>query len=173
MTPFIGQIQPFGFNFNPRGWAKCDGQLLAINQNDALFSLLGTIYGGDGRTTFGLPDLRGRVPVHTGSGPGLTTRPIGQKGGSNTNRMNTNTMAAHGHGVAMPVSEDDATTEEANGNVLGTAAAAIYSGAASGGESLQAFNTGMTGSNTDFNNMQPYLVINICIALQGVYPSRN
>lgn len=173
MTPFVGQIQPFGFNFNPRGWAKCDGQLLAISQNDALFSLLGTIYGGDGRTTFGLPDLRGRMPVHMGSGPGLTNRPIGQKGGSYENQISTAQMATHGHGVAMPVSSNDATSDEANGTVLGTAGANVYAGVPTAGESLGNFQSGMTGSNSPFNNMQPYLVVNICIATVGVYPSRN
>ena len=95
--PFIAEIIMFGGNFAPRGWAFCDGQLLAINTNQALFSLLGTTYGGDGRTTFGLPDLRGRVPVHPGTGPGLTQRRLGEKGGTETNTMNINQMPEHNH----------------------------------------------------------------------------
>ena len=95
--PFIGQIQPFAFNFAPRNWALCDGQLLPISQNTALFSLIGTTYGGDGRTTFGLPDLRGRVPIHQGHGPGLSSYVIGQTGGSATNTLTQAQMPSHTH----------------------------------------------------------------------------
>lgn len=173
MQPFVGQIQTFGFNFNPRGWAKCNGQLLAISQNDALFSLLGTIYGGDGRTTFGLPDFRGRVMVHEGSGPGLTTRPIGQKSGTVTNQLNSSQLPAHNHGVRMPVTSSDATTPEASGNTLAKSEFPAYASAASAGEAYQPFSTANTGGNIAINNMQPYLTMNVCIALFGIYPSRN
>ena len=173
MEPFLGQIQPFGFNFAPRGWAMCDGQLLPISGNEALFSLLGTIYGGDGRTTFALPDLRGRAMIHEGHGAGLTDRRIGAKGGSETNTMNVNHLPAHTHGVTMPVSSDDASTEEANGNVLATAAANVYAANPSNGEFYRAFDTVSTGHGNPLNNMQPFLVVNICIALVGVFPSRS
>jgi len=103
MDPFLAQIILFGGNFAPRGWAFCDGQLLAINQYQALFSLLGTTFGGDGRTTFALPDLRGRAPIHAGSGPGLTTRRLGEKGGTETNQLNSLQLPAHGHPLATGI----------------------------------------------------------------------
>ena len=151
----------------------CDGSLLPISQNTALFSLLGTTYGGDGRTTFALPDLRGRMMLHEGTGPGLSNRRIGEKGGSETNTLTINHMAPHVHGVTMPVSSDDASTEEANGNVLATAAANVYAANPSNGEFYRAFDTVSAGAGSPLNNMSPYLVVNICIAMQGVYPSRN
>ena len=97
--PFLAEIRIVAFNFAPRGWATCDGQLLPISQNQALFSLVGTMYGGDGRTTFGVPDLRGRVPIHRGTGPGLTPRTQGQSGGSETNVLNVNQLPAHSHTI--------------------------------------------------------------------------
>ncbi|MEQ9567295.1 MAG: tail fiber protein, partial [Pseudomonadales bacterium] len=96
--PFVGEIRMFAGNFAPRGWAYCDGQLLAVSQNDALFSLLGTIYGGDGRTTFGLPDMRGRIPLHAGTGPGLSPRRLGSKSGSEKETLTVNQLASHSHG---------------------------------------------------------------------------
>ena len=173
MTPFLGQIQTFGFNFNPQGWARCDGQLLAISQNDALFSLLGTMYGGDGRTTFGLPDFRGRVMVHTGSGPGLTSRPMGQKSGAIDNTLNANQLPAHNHVVAMPVSNGGATSPEASGRVLATSGFPSYAANPSAGESYRAFASASTGGNNSITNLQPYLTMTICIALVGIYPSRT
>ncbi len=173
MEPFIGQIQPFGFNFAPRGWAKCDGQILPINQNTALFSLLGTTYGGDGRTSFGLPDLRGRAMLHEGHGPGLSDRTLGEKGGSETNTMNITHLPSHTHGVTMPVTTDDATSEEPNGRVLALASANAFADTPGNGEFYRAFDTVSTGNGQPINNMQPFLVINVCIALQGVFPSRS
>jgi microcystin-dependent protein len=173
MEPFLGQIQAFGFNFAPRSWATCDGQLLPISQYSALFSLLGTIYGGDGRTTFALPDLRGRAMLHQGNGPGLTSRPIGQRSGGETNTLNTTQLPSHGHGVNMPVSSEDATSNEPGGNVLAVGGANLYHAGASAGSSYQAFNTANAGGNAPVNNMQPYLVVNVCIALNGLFPSRS
>jgi microcystin-dependent protein len=173
MEPFLGQIQAFGFNFAPRGWATCDGQLMSISENTALFSLLGTTYGGDGRTTFALPDLRGRTMLHQGSGPGLSPRRMGEKSGTEHNTLNVNQLPAHGHGVNMPVSSEDATSDEPGGNVLAVGGANLYHAGASAGSSYQGFNTGNAGANQSINNMQPYLVVNVCIALVGVYPSRN
>lgn len=177
MDPFIGQIQAFGFNFAPRGWAKCDGQLLPIAQNDALFSLLGTQFGGDGRTTFGLPDLRGRIAINQGSGPGLSTYRIGQKGGNETTHLTTANLP----NIPVRVSSANATKTTA------TAGSSIATPGATDGRSFaatQGFNDATPdvtlnpasaggGSSAPFNNIQPYTCVNFCIALVGIYPSRN
>ncbi len=125
MEPFLGEIMLFGGSFAPRGWALCDGQILSINQNQSLFSLLGTIYGGDGRTTFALPDLRGRAPLHQGTGPGLTPRSMGYKSGSEQVALSQNQMPSHTH--ALMASTDEADSAEAAGRVLADTNAALYS----------------------------------------------
>ena len=158
MDPFIGQIILFAGNFAPRGWALCDGQLLPIAQNQALFSILGTIYGGDGRTTFALPDLRGRAAVHAGNGPGLTPRPLGRKAGREAHTE----VPSHTHNIAVG-GEADRTTPA--GNHL--AEAASYSAAAGAG-SLGG--VGSTGQSS-VDHMPPFQVVNYIIALQGVFPS--
>jgi microcystin-dependent protein len=122
--PYVGEIRMFAGNFAPRGWAFCDGQLLAVAQNDALFSLLGTIYGGDGRTTFGLPDLRGRVPIHAGSGPGLSPRRLGEKGGQEDVTLSLNELPQHDH--MLIGSNTDASTDEPAGLMPGKAGEDIY-----------------------------------------------
>ena len=184
MEPFLGQIQAFGFNFAPRGWAKCEGQLLPISQNSALFSLLGTIYGGDGRTTFALPDLRGRCSIHAGQGPGLSNYQQGQRGGAETTTLNIQNMPAHNHTGAVVVSNANATSNEpSTGGSIGksnvmmgrsqTEVSAFNNGTPDtvlNGASVQ---TNNNGGGQSFNNVQPYLVVNWCIALQGIYPSRN
>jgi len=171
--PFIAEIIMFGGNFAPRGWAFCDGQLLAISQNTALFSLLGTTYGGDGRTTFGLPDLRGRVPVHPGNGPGLPPYQLGQKGGEAAVTLNTNQIPAHTHvpncqsGEASSQSPVDAVwAKEAAG------ATATYA-SGPGNDQMNGAALGNTGGNQSHNNMPPYLGVNYIIALVGLYPSRT
>jgi len=181
MEPFLGQIQAFGFNFAPRGWAMCNGQLLPINSNQALFSLLGTTYGGDGRTTFALPDLRGRTMLSEGTGPGLSPRSLGQRSGTQTNILNVNQLPSHNHGlgagatVSIPVSGEDADQDEAagkylaNGTFYHNAADAVYGA----GPIPLSGTTNNAGSSQAVNNMQPFLVINICIALTGIFPSRN
>ncbi len=166
--PFIGQIQTFGFNFAPRGWALCDGQLLPIPQFSALFSLLGTTYGGDGRTTFGLPDLRGRVALHQGQGAGLSDRRLGQKGGTEDVTLAASQLPGHSHPLNAVAAE--ATSFKPAGNLL--AAEVIY-GPGPSDTMLAADAIGDTGGDQPHNNMQPYLVINWCIALTGVFPSRN
>ena len=166
--PFIGQIQYFGFNFAPRGWASCNGAILPISQNTALFSLLGTIYGGDGETTFGIPDMRGRVPIHFGQGPGLSPRTIGNKNGRETVMLTTNQIPSHNHplqGSASPATAvSPAGGVSANmGRVRGyntVPNVAMHSGA-----------IGNTGGGAAHNNMPPFLVVNCTIALQGVFPS--
>ena len=174
--PFIGEVRMFAGNFAPRGWAYCDGQLLAVNQNDALFSLLGTIYGGDGRTTFGLPDLRGRIPIHAGSGPGLTPRALGSQNGTETNTLTANQVHAHNHdlnGTTNPAGDTSPS-----GNLPGTAAGnnLYHSG---GGSTLVEMDSDMiapgggVSSPTPHDNVMPFLCLHFIIALFGVYPSRQ
>lgn len=173
--PFIGEIKIFGFNFPPRGWAQCNGQLLPINQNSALFSLLGTIYGGDGETSFGLPELRGRFPMHYGSGPGLTTRPIGQKDGSQTETLTANQIPAHTHTGTVK-----ASTSVGNSASPATAIPSVSNDGESNYTTAGSDTTMATGSLTvdstggdqAHNNLPPYLALNFCIALIGVFPSQ-
>ena len=172
MDPFIGQIQPFGFNFAPRGWAKCDGQLLSIANNTALFSLLGTTYGGDGRTTFALPDLRGRAALHQGQGPGLANRPIGQKSGAETVTLNTQQMPSHNHVATLKGSDQGADQSKPTGNVL-AGAQSYHAPPAPESCAADAITVANSGGGQAHDNMQPYVVINWCIALVGIFPSRN
>jgi microcystin-dependent protein len=178
MEPFIGQIMMFGGNFAPRSWAFCDGQLLSISQNTALFSILGTTYGGDGRTTFGLPDLRGRVAVHAGNGPGLSPRRIGEKSGTESNSLNTNEMPAHTHTAAANCVGGAGNANTAAGNLWSNDAgnqSATYSSATTTTEAMaaNAVTLANTGGGNPVNNLQPYQVVNYIIALQGVFPSRS
>ncbi len=173
MEPFIGQIQPFGFNFAPRGWALCDGQLLSIASHSALFSLLGTTYGGDGRTTFGLPDLRGRAALHMGTGPGLSPRPIGQKAGSETNTLTVNNLPAHNHTASLHARAEDGTSSKPESNLLAAGTTIYGAGAQDATMASDAISVANTGAGQAVNNMQPFLVINWCIALTRLYPSRN
>ena len=168
--PFIAQIVMFGGNFAPRGWALCDGQLLAVAQNNALFSLLGTTYGGDGRTTFGLPDMRGRLPMNFGSGPGHTRRRIGAKGGIEKVTLGVNQMPPHKH--TPRGSSDTASDIAPAGKLTADAALNIYSdGAPTDAMSTKAI--GDAGGDQMHDNLMPYLVVNFIIALTGVFPSRN
>lgn len=167
MEPLLGQIQIFGFNFPPRGWAFCDGQLLPISQYQALFSLLGTTFGGDGRTTFALPDLRGRVSVHVGQGPGLARYLWGQKGGAENVTLTVQQLPSHNH---IPIcSSDDADAGSPEGNVPAAVGTPIYSG--SGSTSMAA--TRNAGGSREHTNIQPVLGLYHCIALVGTFPSRN
>lgn len=179
-TPMIGQIQLLPYNFAPRSWAFCNGQLLSISQNTALFSLIGTIYGGDGRTTFALPDLRGRAALHTGTGPGLSPRPIGQRTGTQGNVLNVLNLPPHNHSLApvtvsVPVSTEDADQDEAVGKFLanGTFYHNVGDGSYGNGAIPLTGEMVRTGNSQEVNNMQPYLVMHWCIALQGTYPSRS
>ncbi len=172
--PFVGEIKMFAGNFAPRGWAFCDGQLLAVSQNDALFSLLGTIYGGDGRTTFGLPELRGRIPLHYGSGPGLSPRNIGAKSGAENHTLQQSEMPSHTH-TAQGTSDPAGDTSPL-GNLPATAAGAnLYSDAALGATpaTLAGDTLGLSGGSQQHTNVMPYLCIHSIIALFGVYPSRT
>ena len=180
MDPFIGEIVMFGGNFAPRNWAFCDGQLLPIAQNTALFSILGTTYGGDGRTTFALPDLRGRAVIHEGSGPGLTFRMLGQRGGTETNTLNVAQMPSHSHlAVGTLHATNNTLANErtpAGRNLAGNATNEQYT--TNPADSPMAANNvsvtvGNTGGNQSVNNMQPWATVNYIICLFGVYPSRN
>ncbi len=171
--PFIGQIIQAGFNFAPRGYATCDGQLLSIAQNTALFSLLGTTFGGDGRVTFGLPDLRGRVAIHQGQGPGLTSRVMGEASGQENHTLISSEMPQHNHLAAA--SNAGGALGTPNGNFLAASSSnqtAMYR-PASDGSALSPQTIGLSGGSQPHNNMQPYLVINFCIAMVGIFPSRN
>mgnify|MGYP005989500889 CR=1 FL=1 len=166
--PFLAEVRIMGFNFAPRGWAFCDGQILPINQNQSLYSLLGTTYGGDGRTSFALPDLRGRVPIHTS-----TTRSLGQKAGEETHTLAESEMPQHTHklqgssDVAVNVAPD-------SGQVFARAATPVYHQTANA-TTVDAVAGSVTnsGASQAHENMQPYLAVNFCIALQGLFPSRN
>jgi microcystin-dependent protein len=168
--PFLGEIRIFGFNFAPQGWAMCAGQLLPISQNTALFSLLGTFYGGDGITTFALPDLRGRVPMSLGQGPGLSNYYQGEVSGAESHTLLTSQMPGHSHGVVA--NGGTGTTTRPDGAVPARTGSNLYAAAPDG----TAMNAGMiasTGGSQPFALHQPFLVLNLCIALQGIFPSRN
>lgn len=170
--PFIAEIRMFAGNFAPRGWAFCNGQLLPISQNTALFSLIGTTYGGDGRNTTALPNLQGRVPMHPGRGPGLTSRTLGEAGGEQNVTLTTNQMPSHSHDLSAssvkgnsvsPLSGVPATTEN-NVNIYSSSDTNIVN-VENDGEQF--------GGGQGHNNMQPFLAINFIIALVGIFPSRS
>ena len=173
MDPFLGQIIMFGGNFAPRSWALCDGQLLPISSYTALFSILGTTFGGDGRTTFGLPDLRGRVPVHQGSGPGLPQVQLGQKGGAAANTLTVGNLPAHSHTAQLMATTGAAEDDGPSGNVLAKAGTEIYGTGANAQMGDDSIKVDQTGSNQPVNNMQPYQAVNYIICLQGTFPSRS
>lgn len=194
MEGTIAEIRGFGGNFAPRAWAFCEGQLLAISSNQALFSLIGTTYGGDGRTTFGLPDLRGRAPISAGTGPGLTTRKLGSRGGVEIVTLTQNEMPTHTHvssftqtaGVVQVAAVDDTgNSDSPDGNNLAIADAGGASAVYSNGTPSTYLGAGstatVTGTVTNYNaggsqphtNMQPYLTIHWIICLQGTFPSRS
>lgn len=164
--PFVGEIRPFGFQFAPRGWMECNGQLLAISQYQALFSLLGAMYGGDGRTTFGLPDLRGRAAMHVGQ-----THAQGQRGGVENVVLTAAQLPQHTHAAEcsnVPATQTSPAgkfwAQDANGNV-------VFNN--TGGTTMAPTAIENTGGGQPHQNMQPYLVVNYCIAVEGVYPSRG
>lgn len=186
MEPFLGQIILFGGNFAPRGWAQCNGQLLPISQNSALFSILGTTYGGDGRTTFALPDLRGRAPIGWGNGPGLGPVELGEVGGAQTTTLTIPNLPSHNHPVtqslqvAQGASSNGGDTDTPNPGAVPAAASgnAIYSHSTPDTTLLPAHATGtitvgVTGGNAPVSIQNPYVGMNYIIALEGIYPSRG
>lgn len=170
--PFVAEIRIFPFNFAPKGWAWCDGQLLPLSQNTALFSLLGTTYGGNGKSNFALPDLQGRAPMHPGQGPGLSLHDLGETGGSETVTLLESEIPAHSHAMRTfnDVGEDripgptEAMARSTGGLLYGAPAALV---------SMAAETLPPAGGDQPHNNMQPYLTFYFCIALQGVFPPRG
>jgi len=162
--PFLSEIKLVSFNFPPKGWALCNGQLLPINQNQALFSLLGTTYGGNGQTNFALPNLRGRVPIHFG------THDLGEAAGSTSVTINIQQLATHAH--TLQVSNANGTTASPSGGFLG-AANNLYHQPTGSFTTMEPSSVGSVGGSQPHNNMMPYLVLNFIIALQGIFPSRN
>ena len=169
MEPLLGTIILFGGNYEPRGWAFCNGQLLSIQQNSALYSLLGTVYGGDGITTFALPDLRGRVPMHMGEGPGLTPRQLGQKVGAENVTLQSSQIPPHSHDLL--VANVSADNDRPSGDMLGRSQ--IYTDKTTATVALNPLSCAPAGSGHPHDNMQPTLCLNYIIAPEGVYPSRN
>ncbi len=171
--PFVAEIRIFPFNFAPKGWAWCDGQLLPLSQNTALFSLLGTTYGGDGKSNFALPDLRGRAPMHPGQGPGLSLHDLGESAGSETVTLLESETPMHSHALTAQGAPADTPlpTDTAFARVIGATPYLPPSGAPVAPMANQALTP--AGGSQPHNNMQPYLTSYFCIALQGVYPPRS
>lgn len=169
--PFVAEIRIYPFNFAPRGWAFCNGQILPISQNTALFSLLGTTYGGDGRSTFGLPNLQGRAAMQPRQGPGLSLRDLGEAGGSDTVTLLQSEMPVHAHSLSASneIGEDRKAVGEA---VARSTGGALYGPVPAIPVALAAEAVAPVGGNQPHNNLMPYLTLNFCIALQGVYPPR-
>ncbi len=168
--PFVGEIRMFAGNFAPRGWAFCDGQLLAVSQNDALFSLLGTIYGGDGRTTFGLPDMRGRIPIHAGTGPGLSERRLGAKAGGEDVTLTVDQLPSHTH--RLQGSTNIPSDRNPKGKVTGQTLSDTYIDDQPFGN-MSSTAVSNIGGSRKHTNLMPYLCVHFIIALFGIYPSRH
>lgn len=171
--PFIAEIRIFPFNFAPLGWAFCDGQLLPISQNTALFSLLGTTYGGDGKTTFALPDLQGRAPMHPGQGPGLSLHDLGESQGSDTTTLLASEMPVHNHTLMASSQPGEDATPAGEALARSVGASLYHTNTAQNLVQLGQEALTVAGSGLPHNNMQPYLTMNFCIALQGIFPPRS
>lgn len=165
--PYLSEIRIFSFNFPPKGWALCSGQVLSINQNQALFSLLGTTYGGDGSVNFALPNLQGRVPIHMGN-----NFVLGQMGGAEINTLTINEIPAHSHTVGASSGSPNAGSPAGNVWASNTGYSP-YANSVKVNESMYSAALDSTGGNQAHNNMSPFLTLNFCIALQGIFPSRN
>jgi microcystin-dependent protein len=168
-TPILGEVKIISWNFAPQGWAFCNGQFLPINQNQALFSILGTMYGGNGQTTFALPDFRGRVPIHWGNG-----FIVGQKAGQEVHTLTLSEMPAHNHLMNVSTTSTANAATSGNSNYWGTAADnSLLYGSGQANAAMNAATSGPIGGSQPHENRQPYLVLNFIIALQGVFPSQN
>ncbi len=169
--PFVAEVRIFPFNFAPKGWAWCNGQLMPISQNTALFSLLGTMYGGDGKSIFALPDLQGRAPMHPGWGPGLSGHDIGETGGSETVTLSPSELPAHAHTLQASNSSGDSPVP--TGNSLARYARAYQQNVNQNLVAMAPQSLAPAGGDAPHNNLQPYLTCYFCIALQGVFPQRS
>lgn len=169
--PFLGEIRMFGFNFAPVGWAACNGQILPISQNTALFSLLGTTFGGNGATTFALPNLQGRVPLHQGTG--VSTYVMGQSSGSETTSVLVANLPSHSHLVQCNTGGGNQASPSGNLPAVESTGTSLDFSSAAGNATMNSTMIENTGSGTPINNIQPYLCVNFCIALEGIFPSRN
>ena len=170
--PFVAEIRIFPFNFAPKGWAWCNGQLLPISQNTALFSLLGTFYGGDGKSTFALPDLQGSAPLHAGQGPGLSQRFLGESGGSDTVTLLESEIPAHNHALRANPADGDLNAAQPERALARSSGGPAYTAATSPVVQLGPQSLAPAGGDQPHNNMQPYLTLYFNIALQGVFPQR-
>ncbi|MFN0212885.1 MAG: phage tail protein [Saprospiraceae bacterium] len=177
MDPALGVITMFAADFAPQGWALCNGQLLQINQNQALFSILGTTYGGNGQTNFALPDFRGRSPMHAGQGPGLSNRTLGEKTGSVSVTLTTGNLPAHAHTSTLTLASTSnaANGDEPGGMIYATGGASHFATAAQANGSVGGASATLaaTGGSQPLGIQQPYLAVTFIIALQGIFPSRN
>jgi microcystin-dependent protein len=172
MDPFVAEIRIFPFNFAPKGWAWCDGQLLPLSQNTALFSLLGTTYGGNGKSNFALPDLQGRAPMHPGQGPGLSLHDLGETGGSETVSLLESEIPSHSHALRGSIDDGDLQIPQSFVSFAKSAGQNAYSTTATL-SSMAPESLAPAGGDQPHNNMQPYLTFYFCIALQGVFPPRT
>jgi microcystin-dependent protein len=171
MDPFVAEIRIFPFNFPPKGWAWCNGQLLPISQNTALFSLLGTTYGGDGKSNFALPDLQGRAPMHPGQGPGLSLHDLGETGGSDNVTLLESEIPIHNHNLSVAALNSQSITPANNSLGRGNPVKVYTSGGAL--TTMGTNSIAPSGGSLPHNNMMPYLTMNFCISLQGVFPPRS
>lgn len=172
-SPFVAEIRMFSFNFAPQGWAQCNGQLLPISQNTALFSLLGTFYGGNGQTTFALPNLEGMGPINQGQGNGLSDRFLGESAGSQFVTLITSEMPAHSHGNPTCSPSTGGINQPGPTTLWGQSADRVYTGTITNYVQMHPMALMLTGGSLPHNNMPPYLVVNFCIAMQGVFPPRQ
>lgn len=173
MDPFVAEIRIFPFNFAPKGWAFCDGQLLPLSQNTALFSLLGTTYGGNGKSNFALPNMQGNAPMFWGQGPGLSLYDIGETGGSETVSLLESEMPSHNHSLNASIAPATLLSPSSSTSIARSVGGAMYNTTNTLNAPLNANAVAPAGGDQPHNNMMPYLTLNFCIALQGVYPPRT
>ena len=171
--PFVAEIRIFPFNFAPKGWAFCDGQILPLSQNTALFSLLGTTYGGDGKSNFALPDLQGRAPMHPGQGPGLSLHDLGETGGSETVTLLESEIPSHSHASRGLIDDGDLKLPAPGRSFAKSSGGNAYTATISGLQPMSDSTIAPAGGDQPHNNLQPYLTLSFCIALQGVFPPRT
>jgi microcystin-dependent protein len=171
--PFVAEIRIVPFNFAPKGWAWCNGQLMPLSQNTALFSLLGTTYGGDGKSTFALPNLQGSAPMHPGQGPGLSLHDLGESGGSESVTLLETEMPAHTHPLKAGADPADAQVPSSEVSLARSSGGSAYNPNAAGVTAMAGVALTPAGGGQPHNNLQPYLTLNFCIALQGVFPPRS